>query len=142
MTFRGIYAFLSNFYPCEVILDGHLYPSVEHAYQAAKVADPNDRGPFQDAPTPGDAKKLGRNVEPRPDWFLDLNVVIMGRLLRQKFEQEPFRSMLLNTYDIYISEENTWNDTFWGVCEGRGSNMLGVLIMLIRDELRQKELPR
>ena len=33
------WAFLSNFYPAVVELDGARYASVEHAYQAAKVLD-------------------------------------------------------------------------------------------------------
>ncbi len=32
-----------------------------------------------------------------------------------------------------IVERNTWNDTFWGVCKGKGENHLGILLMEIRD---------
>ena len=35
--FHGEYRFLSNFYPVKVEYDGVQYPTVEHAYQAAKV---------------------------------------------------------------------------------------------------------
>ena len=35
--FDGEFAFLSNFWECEVEFDGIVFPSVEHAYQAAKT---------------------------------------------------------------------------------------------------------
>jgi predicted NAD-dependent protein-ADP-ribosyltransferase YbiA (DUF1768 family) len=34
-----------------------------------------------------------------------------------------------------LIEENTWGDTFWGICKGQGENHLGRLLMQIRDEL-------
>lgn len=35
--FRGECSFLSNFHKCRVGFDGMTYPSVEHAFQAAKL---------------------------------------------------------------------------------------------------------
>lgn len=40
------------------------------------------------------------------------------------------------TGDAELIEGNNWGDTFWGVCNGRGENMLGKLLMEIRDYLR------
>ena len=34
-------------------------------------------------------------------------------------------------------EGNTWNDTFWGVCNGQGQNWLGKILMLVRSELNK-----
>ena len=31
-----------------------------------------------------------------------------------------------------LVEGNTWNDTLWGVCEGKGRNILGIILMEIR----------
>lgn len=59
----------------------------------------------------------------------------MDDLLRQKFSKEPFVSKLLSTGCCYIEETNHWKDTFWGVCDGRGENILGKLIMVIRADL-------
>lgn len=36
-SFHGEYAFLSNYYDSPIFYDGILYPSVEHAFQAAKT---------------------------------------------------------------------------------------------------------
>ena len=58
--FREKYAFLSNFHPSEVGMDGLLYPTVEHAYQAAKTLNPGLRAAIRTAGTPGYAKQMGR----------------------------------------------------------------------------------
>lgn len=42
-SFMGKYRFLSNFWPCKVIFNGLEYPSTEHAYQAAKTLNPEER---------------------------------------------------------------------------------------------------
>ena len=36
-SFSGAYAFLSNFEPAPIYYDGLSYPTVEHAFQAAKI---------------------------------------------------------------------------------------------------------
>ena len=30
-----------------------------------------------------------------------------------------------------IVEDNYWNDTFWGMCKGKGNNILGKILMNI-----------
>jgi predicted NAD-dependent protein-ADP-ribosyltransferase YbiA (DUF1768 family) len=46
----------------------------------------------------------------------------------------------MKTFDGHIEEGNWWNDTFWGVCRGKGHNNLGKLIMQIRGELYDQHL--
>ena len=62
----------------------------------------------------------------------------MKHSLIQKFNQEPYKSKLLNTENEFIQEGNMWNDKFWGVClkTGKGENNLGRMIMDIRTKLR------
>lgn len=134
-SFDGPNRFLSNFTMAEVALDSVLYPSVEHAYQAAKTLDPGGRMAVRDCPTPGQAKRLGRSLKSRPDWP-QVKLAIMEDLLRQKFTRHPgLRDKLLATGDQELVEGNTWGDTFWGVCRGEGTNHLGRLLMKIRSEL-------
>jgi ribA/ribD-fused uncharacterized protein len=133
-SFRGEYRFLSNFYPANVVLDGLTYSSVEHAYQAAKTLDEHYRARIRHTATPGDAKRLGRRIFLRSDWK-QAKVGVMFELLRQKFAEEPLRGRLLATGDEELVEGNEWGDTFWGVCGGRGENMLGMLLMRVRGEL-------
>jgi len=59
-------------------------------------------------------------------------------LVRKKFENPLLRAMLLATEDAVLVEGNTWNDTFWGVCRGRGENWLGRILMQVREECRQQ----
>lgn len=134
--FTGDYQFLSNFAHCTINVEGMEFPSVEHAYQALKTWDLEKREEIRTAPTSGIAKKLGRKVVMRGDWE-QVKVPIMTELLRLKFSQEPFRSQLLATGGAILIEGNWWNDTFWGVCRGQGENMLGRLLMQIRETLKQ-----
>ena len=66
----------------------------------------------------------------------------MYGLIKQKFNKEPFRSKLIETGIQYIQEGNYWNDTFWGVNlkTGEGQNILGKMIMTLRDELNNSNI--
>lgn len=131
--FSGDYRFLSNFFHAYVKYDGWGYNTVENAFQAAKTEDYAQRCDIQSV-SPGEAKRLGRTVTLRPDWEF-LKDGIMLDLLRQKFAKEPLRGKLLATGITKLVEGNTWNDRYWGVCEGTGLNKLGELLMKVRAEL-------
>lgn len=128
-------SWLSNFTPCLVTLDNVVYPSTENAYQAAKTISIEERKPFE-VITSAQAKRLGRTVKCREDWVI-IKLHVMENLNRQKFSKEPFRSKLLATGEQRLEEGNNWGDVFWGVCNNRGKNNLGRLIMYLRDELRK-----
>lgn len=143
-SFRGDYDFLSNFYPSAIEMDGAIYPTVEHAFQAAKTHDPDQRLAFQNAKTPSGAKQMGRKIKRRPDWF-DVSLVIMESLVRQKFKKySDLRSKLLSTNDALLIEGNTWRDKFYGAIwdskksEWVGENHLGRILMKIRAELHDE----
>jgi N-glycosidase YbiA len=133
--FRGEYRFLSNFWAVKVGYEGILYPSVEHAYQAAKTLDQNMRRQISALARPGDAKRIGRQVVMRHDWY-DVRLDVMLGLTRAKYADAVLARKLLDTGDQPIVEENTWGDRFWGVCGGRGENHLGIILMRVRAELR------
>jgi N-glycosidase YbiA len=134
-AFSGDYKFLSNFYPCKVKLDDVEYPSVEHAYQAAKTLDTDDRRAFHEHPLPtaAQSKKLGKALSLRRDWeSVKLNV--MEALLMQKFADSELRKQLNDTGTLKLVEGNYWGDSFWGVDHKKGGkNHLGRLLMKIRD---------
>jgi len=137
-SFRGDFGFLSNFYEASIWVDKLQYRSVEHAYQAAKASDPSARELIRNAKRPGDAKRLGKAVQLPPDWEAR-KVDLMRDCLRQKFSNPLLRSLLLATGDAMLVEGNTWNDTFWGVCRGRGENWLGRLLMEVRSECMRQD---
>lgn len=137
LKFDGIHFWLSNFCPSPVVLDGVTYPTVENAYQAAK-APIGQRSAFVTC-TPGQSKKLGRQIvltpEQRIHWDA-IKVDVMDHLLRQKFSRTTLCGVLLQeTGSVQIVEGNTWGDTYWGVCNGVGENVLGKLLMRIRDDI-------
>src|SRR5262245_14222864 len=124
--FEGEHSFLSNFHDSPVDLDGARYPTVEHAFQAAKTFDSAERARVRAAPTPGSAKRMGRRVALRPDWE-KVKLGIMEGLLRTKFADPTLGALLRATAGHELVEGNTWNDRFWGVCKGQGQNHLGRL---------------
>lgn len=136
--FKGEYEFLSNFFPSVIPRDGLLYPTVEHAFQAAKTFDIVEKLCIQEASTPGKAKRMGREVALRSDWE-EVKLQVMENCLREKFDNHKLlRDKLIATGDEELVEGNWWNDTFWGVCNGRGQNNLGKLLMKLRAEYQQK----
>lgn len=133
-SFSGEHRFLSNFYPSVIEYEGIPYPTVEHAYQAAKSLDKIARNVISVANSPGLAKKMGQILIIRDDWE-SVKVFIMHELLIKKFSDPELRSKLMATGTSDLIEGNTWGDTFWGVCRGVGKNKLGTLLMAIRNEL-------
>lgn len=140
-SFTANYRFLSNFFPtAKPIVFGTLaFPSTEHAYQAAKFLDLELRKRFLTG-TPGSAKRLADKLRKegklRADWT-NIRESLMLHFLRQKFYQTDLMLPLLETGDAELIEGNCWHDTFWGVCNGKGSNKLGKLLMQVREECRK-----
>ena len=135
IEFRGEFSWLSNFFPVQIEYEGLTYPSVEHAYQAGKLINIEDRKLFL-IMSAGQAK---RNWKKYKTYNLteEFRLNLMYQLLSIKFNQEPFKSLLIATGDCYIQEGNRFSDTFFGYClkTNQGKNMLGHLIMQIRMEL-------
>lgn len=135
--FDGIYRFLSNFWFCPIEFGGLIYKSSEHAYQAAKTIDLQERLKIQNCDTAARAKKLGKKLKVRENWD-QIKLGIMEELVRQKFtNNEDLKFKLLNTGELYLEETNGWSDFYWGVCKGVGENYLGKILMKIRDELKR-----
>lgn len=135
--FGGKYRFLSNFFPCKVEMEGKNYPSVEHAYQAAKTTDPRARIAFQIPSdlTTGQAKRLGQQLDLRSNWE-NIKIGVMYRLLVSKFSDTNLRLQLQATGEEELIEGNDWGDSFWGVCGGVGENFLGKCLMQVRSTLK------
>ena len=124
-SFSCEHRFLSNFYPSPIVADGFQFPTVEHAFQAAKTAAENEKRRIASAKSPARAKSLGRRVALRKDWE-SVKVGIMKQCVELKFQSHPdLAKLLLATGDARLIEGNSWNDTFGGVCGGRGKNHLG-----------------
>lgn len=136
-SFTKEYSFLSNFYGCFIHYMGLRFPSVEHAFQAAKSLDPDIRWQFQYCRSAGEAKQRGKMVELRPDWE-EVKVQVMTDLIRDKFQCPELKQKLLDTGYAHIEEGNNHGDKFWGTVKGQGRNELGKILMKVREELRNE----
>ncbi len=139
-SFSGPYFFLSNFYRMPIEYQGAYYRTIAYAFEASKTSNFTRREQIRNAPTMGKARRLGRDILLAPEWTSS-RVPIMRILLELKFsaENQTTRQLLLDTKDYHLIKGNNWGDTFWGVCEGKGENMLGRLLMNIREEIRAEQ---
>jgi ribA/ribD-fused uncharacterized protein len=139
--FYGKYSFLSNFYQKDFLFTvdwselKFKAKSAEHAYQASKTTNINQFVSILNCYSPGKAKSKGRNIVLRSDWE-NIKIDVMYKILQFKFKDEFLRKLLLDTDDLILEEGNYWNDTFWGICRGVGQNNLGILLMKLRNEIR------
>lgn len=141
--FDGEYAFLSNFYNASCIFEDKFYPTVEHAFQAAKSLDQAERDWLAAAGSPGLAKRLGRRINLRPDWE-KIKFDVMEECLRSKFADPVLKQKLLATGDEELVEGNYWHDNTYGNCSCEkckdivGRNMLGNILMKLRTEFMEE----
>lgn len=134
MFFRDDFAFLSNMFPCKIIYKDLHFQSSESLYQAAKCKDKSLISNFCNLDGYR-AKKLGRKVQLIDNWE-QIKIDVMRKCVYLKFTQNPILLQKLKKVKGLISEENTWNDTFWGICNGEGENHLGKILMEFRDSLK------
>lgn len=122
-SFNGDYEFLSNSYPLTLVYNNREYVSVEHFYQYAKYA-----------------KNRGKSVSLKKHWDVHRNRV-MQQALKKKFTDSMMRDLLIKTGNKELVNQNHKHDRFWGVCvcvkhHGSGTNMLGKILMKIRDDIK------
>jgi ribA/ribD-fused uncharacterized protein len=142
--FRDEWGFLSNFHPAPMVWEGIHYPTSEHAFNAGKTLDAEERLRIAVASTPGIAKRMGRRVTLRPEWEERVRYEVMRSVLRAKFLSKSVRTEhLLRTGDAELVEGNVWHDNHWGnctctrlTCASPGENWLGRMLMELRAELR------
>jgi len=139
--FNGANFFLSNFYELPFKYKGVIVPTAEHAFQASKTTDPMQRMAIIAATTPGDAKRLGRKCSIRSNWETYKDAVMLDVVRAKFFSDYGLAKRLIETGDQALVETNHWGDRYWGV-DGRtndGLNRLGEILMVVRDEVKEKE---
>jgi len=137
LFFKNEYDWLSNFYPVVIDINNIKYSSVEHAYQSKKSDDMIWKLYCASNISASDIKKESKKIKILTNWD-NIRLIKMYECLIQKFNQEPFKTKLLNTGNANIQEGNTWGDEFWGINVNKnpnyGENHLGRLIMKIRED--------
>lgn len=138
--FSHAYDPLNNWSAHIVEIWGNKFPTVEHAFHYRKFSDtyPEIAAKVLNASSPWAAMQAARKYknEVRPDWH-EVKIGIMTEINRAKFIQnEDALECLLKTGNKKIVENSPWN-SFWGCGEnGKGKNMMGKILMQIREELR------
>ena len=136
---QGEHGCFSNFSRHPISLDGHTWPTTEHYFQAMKFPhDPERQAEIRNAKSPTICKRIAwkKGVKLRDGWD-SLRNDVMRTALHAKFTQhEAAREVLLGTGDEELVE-HTARDSYWGDGgDGKGQNMLGRLLMELRDTLR------
>jgi N-glycosidase YbiA len=130
----------SNFSPHPFELEGRVWPTSEHYFQAQKFPDTEHEEAIRLAKSPMIAARMGRSRERplRADWEA-VKDDIMRAALHAKFTQHPgLRSLLLQTGDAELIE-HTKNDSYWADGgDGSGKNRLGQLLMELRTQFRNE----
>ncbi len=131
--FKDQYRFLSNFYLSPMTINGIIFQTVEHYYQAMKSTSYDDYLLISKTNSPGHAKKLGKKIDIRSDWD-NIKHSIMKYAVYEKFKIPEFQIKLIKTEDKQLIEANYWGDEYWGVNikTGVGENNLGKLLMDVR----------
>ena len=132
------YGYLSNFAPYSFEIDGLVWSTSEHYFQAQKFLDQAIQEKIRSLKSPMDAALEGRNRENplRSDWE-EVKDDIMRLAVFEKFRQNSaIRKELLATGNATLIE-HTKNDNYWADNgDGTGKNMLGIILMETRGRLK------
>ena len=125
------------------------WPTVEHFYQAQKFAGVRDERAvsairkIRAAISPEEAARIGRTTMRsfpelvRRDWN-ELKMDVMRAAVRAKTKAHPaVAALVIRSANSLIAEDSP-HDFIWGTgADGTGTNLLGVMFMEIRDEMKQ-----
>ncbi|WP_372364670.1 NADAR family protein [Candidatus Uabimicrobium sp. HlEnr_7] len=135
------YGEFSNFAKYPIKMNGVTWPTTEHYFQAMKMVSPQNQKKIRNAKTAMQAARIGRDRKNkrRRDWE-SCKVEIMRKAVLAKFSQyQELKELLLSTHQAKIVE-HTVNDDYWGDGgDGKGKNMLGRILMQVRDILAKEE---
>jgi N-glycosidase YbiA len=125
----------SNFSKHPITVDGIVFKTTEHYFQAHKFLDVKNRQDVVNAPTPREAANIGRdrNRPLRKDWEVVKNGIMYDALVLKVTQHPEILELLIGTGDAQIIEDSPV-DSYWGCgADGKGLNMLGKCWMKVRD---------
>jgi ribA/ribD-fused uncharacterized protein len=157
--FRGVNAFLSNFFRRDQFLPTPVgllvFPANENFYVWCKTHNPLHKIEIMKEPNPGIVKKMGSKkgfirpdgslfkIDLRPDWDEIKDQAMMAGLELKFGQNEDLRQALIATAPHVLQEGNWWGDEYWGVSlkTGKGLNKLGLMLMDLRGRLILGQTP-
>jgi ribA/ribD-fused uncharacterized protein len=135
------YGCLSNFAHYPIRLNGSVWATVEHFFQAQKFPDTEYEEAIRQAKSPAKAKAMGRSrkYHLRRDWESVKDGIMREAVLAKFSQHAELRVILVGTGDAVIVEDSPTDD-YWGCgARGNGRNKLGLILMSVREELRAQE---
>lgn len=140
------YGAFSNLFQRSITFEGRKFPTAEHAYQAGKAKSKKVREWILSAPAPSLVAMAAHGLytwNVISNWS-QIKYARMRKVLHAKFSQhEDLRRLLLSTANARLIEAPTVDNEVsrtWGEINGKGRNVLGVLLMDLRTTLRKKRL--
>ncbi|AAZ12542.1 protein of unknown function (DUF1768), putative [Trypanosoma equiperdum] len=140
------YGVFSPLSPHPVTIHHTQFPSLHHYFLTERFGGLPDAAPFQSAASVWELDRLVRVAEregrQRGDWDrLKVDVMLLGNYMKFK-QNENAREILMNTGTRLIVD-HTEEDDFWGDAgDGTGHNLLGVILMAVRDRLHREASAR
>ncbi len=132
---------LSNFSAFAIEWKGRVWPTSEHAYQAEKYSNEEIIEKLFRSRSVDEVYRIAQDhkSERRADWD-EVKIDLMKDILKEKMKQHPIiETMLIESGDRPLIKD-TWKDNFWGWGPNKdGKNMLGVLWMEVRNEVRKSQ---
>jgi len=136
---REFYCF-SNFSSFAVEWNGRVWPTAEHAYQAAHFFGANQSLLVEKIYKSRSAYEAYKLAKANTDKVLvrwdHVKIVIMKDIVKHKLEQNPYVMRKLIQTGKKLIVEDSPKDDFWGWGpDGNGRNELGKIWMRLREEL-------
>jgi len=120
LELKGPYKCLGNSYSATILVEGITYPSVEHAFQAAKVSDRAIKFQISKASL-SEVRNLLEDIWVRPNWN-DVKYATLHQLVKLKFESnKELAKVLMGTGTKLLG--------------GKTEAELGSILMKVRSEL-------
>ena len=130
---------LASFSAHEVAVEGVVFKTVEHAYQALRIKPGAEREAIMSQRSPMDAWREGQKYKNNQGLLIENydKFAIMEKLCRLKLAQHrDVKNVLLATKDRELQKVYD-TDYYWGTGQdGSGENKMGKLWMKLRDELQ------
>lgn len=136
------YGVFSNLLRRPISFEGEIFPTAEHAYQAGKARKKEVRDWLMAAPSPSLLAMAAHGLyywDIAPGWSTTKFARMKAVLVAKFTQHDDLKQTLLSTGKSRLVEAATVDSTvnrLWGEVNGVGKNMLGVLLMEVREELR------
>lgn len=132
------YGCFSNFAYFGFWLDNKWWKTSEHYFQAKKFQGTQFEEDIRNLDNPMDAAEKGRDrkLPLRKDWELVKDDIMKKAVLAKFLQNSEIKKILLDTQDEILIEK-TKTDYYWGCGDEKtGKNMLGLILMEVRNTLR------